>query len=339
MSQLLLWPAFICCTLVILYSGAKVTSYADIIAEKTGLGRLWIGVLLLAFITSIPELIAGLSSVLIFATPDIAAGAVVGSCVFNMLILAMLDIFDRSSPLSSRVHQRHTLSACFGILLLSIVAVNIFLSSSHSIIINSFGWIGLYTPVIIILYFVAMRLIFYHEKRTIASFIKEKPEELKYENISTKELYVKFITNAILIVIAAIILPEIGKLIAEITGLGETFVGNIFIALATSLPEVVVSIAALKIGAVDMAIGNLFGSNIFNIGILAIDDIFYTKGPILTFIESNHIVSALSAIIMMTIAVTGLTYRARRKKLFMAWDSLGITAVYVLNLIALYMLK
>ncbi len=66
------------------------------VAEKTGLGRLWIGVLLLAFITSIPELITGLSSVLIFATPDIAAGAVVGSCVFNMLILAMLDIFDRS---------------------------------------------------------------------------------------------------------------------------------------------------------------------------------------------------------------------------------------------------
>jgi cation:H+ antiporter len=325
--------------LVILYSGAKVTSYADIIAEKTGLGRLWIGVLLLAFITSIPELITGLSSVLIFATPDIAAGAVVGSCVFNMLILAMLDIFDRSSPLSSRVHQRHTLSACFGILLLSIVAVNIFLSSSHSITINSFGWIGLYTPVIIILYFVAMRLIFYHEKRTIASFMKEKPEELKYENISTKELYVKFITNAILIVIAAIILPEIGKLIAEITGLGETFVGNIFIAFATSLPEVVVSIAALKIGAGDMAIGNLFGSNIFNIGILAINDIFFTKGPILAYIGSNHIVSALSAIIMMAIAVTGLTYRAREKKLFMAWDSLAITAVYVLNLIALYMLK
>ncbi len=339
MSQLLIWPAFICCTLVILYSGSKLTRYADIIAEKTGLGRLWIGVILLAFITSIPELVTGLSSVIIFATPDIAAGDVLGSCVFNMLILAVLDIFDRSSPLSSRVHQRHTLSACFGILLLSIVAVNVFLSSSHAITISSLGWIGLYTPTIIFLYIVAMRLIYYHEKRTLASFIIDKTEELKYENVSTKELYVNFTINALLIVIAAIILPEIGKLIAEITGLGETFVGNIFIAFATSLPEVVVSIAALKIGAGDMAIGNLFGSNIFNVGILAIDDIFFTKGPILSYIGSNHIVSALSAIIMMTIAVIGLTYRARKKKLIMAWDSIGITAVFVLNLIALFMLK
>ena len=339
MSQLFLWPAFIWCTLVILYSGTKLTKYADIIAEKTGLGRLWIGVLLLAFITSIPELITGLSSVLIFATPDIAAGAVVGSCVFNMLILAVLDIFDRSSPLSSRVHQRHTLSACFGIILLSIVAVNLFISDSQSLIINSFGWIGLYTPTIIFFYIVSMRLIFSHEKRTISSSNKEETEELKYESISTKDLYINFSINALLIVVAAIILPEIGKLIAEITGLGETFVGNILIALATSLPEVIVSVAALKIGAVDMAIGNLFGSNIFNVGILAIDDIFFTKGPILTYIGNNHIVSALSAIIMMAIAVTGLTYRARRKKLFIAWDSLCIAAVYVLNLIALYMLK
>ena len=339
MTLLLLWPAFFLCTLLILYSGAKLSKHGDIIAEKTGLGKLWIGVVLLAFVTSIPELITGLSSVIIFATPDIAAGDIVGSCVFNMLILAVLDIFDKSSPLSSRVHQRHTLSACFGILLLSIVTVNIFLSSSHAMTINFFGWIGLYTPIIIFLYIVAMRLIFSHEKRSIASFMKEKTEELKYESISTKDIYINFTLNAVLIVIAATVLPEIGKLIADKTGLGETFVGNILIALTTSLPEVVVSITAFRIGAVDMAIGNLFGSNIFNIGILAIDDLFFTKGPLLSYIDSNHIVSALSAIIMMTIAIIGLTYRAKKNKLFMAWDSLGIAAVYVLNLFALYMLK
>lgn len=339
MSQLLLWPALLCCTLVIFYAGTKAVRYADVIAEKTGLGKLWVGVVLLAFVTSIPELVTGLSSVILFATPDIAAGDVLGSCVFNMLILAVLDIFDRSSPLSSRVHQRHTLSACFGILLIGIVAVNLVLSASTSVTMSYIGWIGAYTPIIILLYLLAMRLIFYHEKRNVGSLAIEKTEGKSFHEISDKILYRNFAVNSFMIIAAAIVLPEIGKLIAKASGLGETFIGSIFIALSTSLPEVVVSVAALKIGANDMAIGNLFGSNIFNIGILALDDIVFTKGPLLMYIGSSHTVSALSAIIMMTIAVIGLTYRAKTKKLFMAWDSLGIAAVYVLNLVALYMLK
>lgn len=82
--------------------------------------------------------------------------------------------------------------------------------------------------------------------------------------------------------------------------------GNIFIAVSTSLPEVVVSMAAVKIGAIDLAIGNLFGSNIFNIFILALDDVFFTKGPLLSFASPNHIISALSAI-----AMTMLLYMLR----------------------------
>ncbi len=339
MDLALLGLTFLVCTSVILYSGIKLSKYGDIIAEKSGLGRLWTGVILLAFVTSLPELVTGLSSVLIFITPDIAAGDVFGSCVFNMLILALLDVFDRASPISSRVQQGHILSASFGILLLAIVAVNIFLSHFQAGASNALIWIGLYSPLIIFLYFIAMRLIYSYEKRSIAAFVKEKAKELKYKEISKKSAYVNFSINALIVVIAAIFLPQIGKSIAEITGLGQTFVGNALIAISTSLPEVVVSIAALKIGAGDMAIGNLFGSNLFNIAILAIDDVFFMKGPLLSFIEFSQIVPVLSAIIMMTIAVIGLTYRASKKPLFLAWDARGIVIVYILNLIALYMLR
>ena len=120
----------------------------------------------------------------------------------------------------------------------------------------------------------------------------------------------------LVVIIAATFLPKIGEGIAETTGLGQTFVGNIFIAISTSFPEVVVSMSAVKIDAIDLAIGNLFGSNIFNIFILAIDDIFFTKGPLLSFVNPNHIISALSAIAMTTIAIVGLTYRDRRNHCF-----------------------
>lgn len=140
-------------------------------------------------------------------------------------------------------------------------------------------------------------------------------------------------------IIAAVFLPKIGQGIAEATGLGQTFVGNIFIAVSTSLPEVVVSVAAVKMDAVDLAIGNLFGSNIFNIFILSIDDLFYIKGPLLSSVQTGHAISALSAVTMTAIAIIGLTYRTEKKRLFLAWDSIGILIMYVINLMLLYMMK
>jgi cation:H+ antiporter len=92
-------------------------------------------------------------------------------------------------------------------------------------------------------------------------------------------------------------------------------------------------------GAIDLAIGNLFGSNIFNIFILALDDIFFVRGPLLSFASLNHIISALSAIAMTTVAIIGLTYRTERKPLFLAWDSMCIMMVYAVNLMLLYMLR
>ena len=121
-----LWAGFFVCTSVILYSGAKLAKYGDIIAEKTGLGRTWIGVVLMASVTSLPELVTGISSVTFAGVPDIAVGDVLGSCVFNMLILACLDLLSRPMPIYTKAQQGHIIGAGFGILLLSIVAAGLF---------------------------------------------------------------------------------------------------------------------------------------------------------------------------------------------------------------------
>ena len=163
--------------------------------------------------------------------------------------------------------------------------------------------------------------------------------KLKYEDISVKTAILKFSVNAVFVIIAAVFLPKVGEGIAESTGLGQTFVGSIFIAIVTTIPEVVVSIAAVRIGAIDLAMGNLFGSNIFNIFILAIDDLLFIKGPILSFVNQNHIISALFAIAMTSTAIIGLTYRAEKRTLFLALDSIVIMLLYLANLLSLYMLK
>lgn len=332
---MLIWIAFIVCTSFIVYSGSKLTRYGDIIAEKTGLGRAWIGLMLMASVTSLPELATGISSVTFAGVPDIAVGDVLGSCVFNMLILALLTAAHRPQSPSAKIHHGHVLSAGFGILLLGIAVISLLLGSR----IPAMGWIGLYTPLVAGVYLIAMRSVYFYEKRQISDFIKERAVELQYEKISANTAIIHYSIHAAAIVIAAIFLPKIGEAIAETTGLGQTFVGNIFIAVSTSLPEVVVSIAAVKIGAVNLAVGNLFGSNIFNIFILAIDDLFFLKGPLFSFVNQNHAFSGLSAIVMTAIAIIGLTYGAEKKKFFTAWDSVGIVLIFVINLMLLYILK
>ncbi len=333
---MLYWLEFIVCTAAIVYCGANLSKYGDVIAEKSGLGRTWIGVALMASVTSLPELITGIGSVTYAGAPDIAVGDVVGSCVFNMLIFAFLDVFYRPLPITTKAHHGNIISAGFGILLLCMTAASILLKGRLLL----FGWIGIYSILFIIMYLVAMRTAYAYEKRQVTALIKELAEELKYSDIPSRTVAVYFALNAGVVIAAAVFLPEIGLAIAKRTGLGQTFVGNIFIALSTSLPEVVVSIAAVRMGAVDLAIGNLLGSNICNIGlILALDDIFFVKGPILSYVSGSHATSAILAILMTSIAIIGLTYRSEKRRLFLAWDSIGIIVVYFINLMLLYAMR
>ena len=327
-----IWLPFLACTALILFSGSRLSFYGDIIAEKTGLGGTWIGIVLMASVTSLPELMTGVSSVAIFDLPNIAAGDVLGSCMFNMLIIAMLDFMNGSTPLSARAHQGQVLGAGFGILLLGLVSISLLASASMPRI----GWISLSSLVFLGIYLIAIRTVFLYEKRRISEFVRDVVEEPRYARVTKTRAYTMYGLNALVIIVAASYLPHVGERIAEVTGLGNTFVGSVFIALSTSLPEVVVSLGALRLGAVDIALGNLFGSNLFNIGILAVDDVFYTKGALLSDISEAHLISASAAITMTAIAVIGLTYQATRKLRFFAWDSIAIIIVYVSTTVILY---
>jgi cation:H+ antiporter len=202
------------------------------------------------------------------------------------------------------------------------------------------GHVGLYTPAIILLYAVGIRSVFLFEKKKIAAFVGEIAEAVRYDHVTTRDAVVRYSLNALVIVGAATMLPFIGDRLAEETGLGRSFVGTIFIAMTTSLPELVVSIAALRIGAADMAIANLFGSNMFNIFIIAVDDFFYVKGPLLSHVSSNHAVTGLMAVIMTGIAVVSLTYRMEKKAFpRLGWDAVALLLAYVMNIYLLYALR
>lgn len=328
------WLQFALCVTLIGLAGSKLSRYGDVIAEKTGLSGTWIGMILLATVTSLPELATGVSAVTFADTPNIALGDALGSCVFNLFIITILDFLYRKESMYTRASQGHILAAGFGIILIGFVGFNLLLGEKAENL--AIGHVGFYTPVILILYAIAMRTVFLYEQQQMATYAEQVA--LRYPDVTLKQAVSRYTLAALIVVSAGIWLPFIGKEMAGVMGWNNTFVGTLFIAFATSVPELVVTLAALRIGALDMAIGNLLGSNLFDILIIAVDDILFLNGPILSHVSQHHAVSALSAVMMTGVAIVGLLYRpATRILRTVGWTSLLLFSIYLLNTYVLYL--
>jgi len=329
----LIWFYFIVCIAAILFAGTKLAKYGDIIAEKTGLGRVWIGLLLLAFITSLPELTTGISAVALVKIPDLAMGTLLGSCLFNLLILAVLDILHRRVPILTNASRSHIASAGVGILLITVAAVSIFAGEGFSGI--SLAWIGLPSIIIFGLYVVGVRELFrFERKQKSAVPANDSPQ---YADVSMRKVWIKFALAAAIVVGAGIWLAYIGEGIDQATGWGASFVGSLFLAFTTSVPELALTIAAIRIGAIDMAVADLMGANMINIAKIFILDIFYTPGSLISAVSTSHITTALVAIGMTVVVILGLLFRQKRKTFkFVSWYAVLLIALYIFGAYSLF---
>lgn len=322
---------FLIATVIIVVTGSRLSKYGDLLADMLGWGKMFMGIVLMASVTSMPELMNGISSVVILDAPDLAVGDIVGSCAFNILIISIMDLFyDHKKPLTSVAQTGHVIAASFGIILMCLVAFAILMPDTFGNII----WIGEFSLLFLILYFIAIRVIFLYNKKGNIN----REERMNSYSLTLKQVVIKYAMNAVILMAAAMLLPYFGEHLAKASGLGQSFFGTLFIAASTSLPEVVVSIAAIRMGTIDLAIGNIFGSNIFNIAILALSDILYTKGPIFQFTSPNHIIPVLGTIIVTAIGIIGIVFK-EEKKWKLAIDTALIVLVYVLMMVLLYYKK
>ncbi|MGE3277276.1 MAG: sodium:calcium antiporter [Vicinamibacterales bacterium] len=313
---------FVTCAAVIVYTGTRLSFYGDAIADRSGLGQAWIGVAAMASVTSLPELVTGASSVLYVGAPDIAIGDVIGSCLFNLLLLAGLDLAS-PRPLFGRVRSAHTLTAAFGALLLAFVAIAVAGAGR----LPAIGWFGSSSLVLFGGYFVAVRAVFLHERKTGADLLADEPVEPRHPHLDLRTAVTWYVVNAAVLVVAAISLPALAAALAALAGLSHGFVGTTLVALSTSLPEVVVSMAAARIGAWDLAVANVLGSNLFNVAILAVDDVLYRR-PLLADADPTHVVTATAAAAMSSLVVCGLVYRHQTRMGRVSWISVALVVVY-----------
>jgi cation:H+ antiporter len=329
-----IWLSLLASLAVIGVAGVRLSRNGDIIAEKSGLSRGWVGLIMLASVTSLPELVTGLSSVTVANVPDIAVGNILGACIFNLAFIVVLDFLYRKESIFTRARQGNVLAAGYGIVLIGVVGFDLLLYRGETV--PSIGHVGLYTPVILLLYLLAMRTLYRYEQSQLTEFVGERAE--LYPHISLKQAVRSYVVAALAVVAAGVWLPYIAGDLADAMGWQQSFVGTLFVAAVTTAPEIVVTVSALRMGAVDLAIGNLFGSNLFNIVILAIDDLASLPGPLFADVSISHAASAFSAIMMSGLAVVGLILRPpSRVYRTVSWVSLLLLVVYLLNTLFLYL--
>jgi cation:H+ antiporter len=183
-----------------------------------------------------------------------------------------------------------------------------------------------------------MRVIFAHERRRRAEETQEVAQELQYATITLRSALVHYSLAAAAVIAAALWLPRLGAELARQTELGEAFVGSLFVAITTSLPEIVVSLTAVRIGALDLGIGNVLGSNLFNMLILGLDDVFYRHGPLMADAGPTHSISVMAIVVMNALFLIGLTYKLMTKRFIVTWDTGAIAAVYAVAVTLSYFL-
>lgn len=322
-----LWVQVLVCTLLVVIVGSGLSRSADIVAEKTGLGASWVGGILLAGATSLPELATGLSAIAL-NLPDLAVGGILGSCLFNLFILALLDFCSGPAPVFRQAGSSHSFAASLGVILLGVSAAGMSLAQMGMPL--TLGWVGVPSVLLLLIYLASTRRIMQFEQQRRQEVLEREAVVFQYANIQPRRAYLTFGLLAVAIFGLGIWLASLGDRVAETTGLSQSFVGALLLAAATSMPELVTTLAAIRLRAVDLAVSNLFGSNIFNLAILGIYDLAYGRGNLWSSMDPVHLFTAVVAIVMTGVAIAGLIYRAtRRSRLYLTWDGLSLIALYI----------
>lgn len=340
-----MWPlwanvaAFVIAALVVWRAGTRVARYADAIQERTGAGEALVGMLLLGFITALPEL--GVTLTASYAgNAQLAVNNLLGGMALNVAILASADALMRREALTATLGSpMPLLQGTLLVLLLAIVAASTLFGT------RSLLGIGLWSWVILAVYVVSLLLI--RSTRGREAWMPKgagaqdalSSAEASGAGSSLGTLAGKTALGAAAILAAGYVLATTGDALAEQTGLGDSFFGAVFLALSTSLPEITIVYSSVLLGRYAMAVGNIFGANLLGLALLFLVDAVYREGPVLAEAGRFATFAALLGIAVTALFLAGLLERGHRMVLRMGIDSLLVLGTYGAGIAMLYQLR
>jgi cation:H+ antiporter len=319
---------FLLSAVVVVVSSIMLAISGDVIASRTKWGRLWVGALLVAGATSLPELVTVVAAVRIGA-PSLAAGTIFGANLFNMtkltLVIALVggrEVFQQIRP-----QQAQLLGLALVLTALATLFAALRLDAKWLMVSPS-------TLVILAVYIVGTRIIYGRSMR------EQEAEPVGESEHSLAWGGGFFLLAAAGIFIAAPFLAVSADRIAELAGVSESFVGVLAVAFVTSLPELVALITAMRIGAHDLALSGLYGSNAINVVVLGIADLFQTPGSLFGSLDVSHVVAGLFAVLLMGLGMIQVIRRKRVTHFSLTQPStVVVVGLYLIGLFLVFRLS
>lgn len=328
--------AFIC------YNGSKLAIYADEIAERTGVGKAFIGAFLLALATSLPEIVTTISASALENAP-LAINNLLGGISLQTVILAVIDLFIVKGPALTYVSPKPVLILS-GIFLIIQIALVIISYSIGEVLL--FFHMGIWPILYLLVYILMLYVLRNHEKKEkwIPVDLPSKKSGKKLasqwiaQKLSKRQLIFYFILSSLVVLISGVLITYAINDLIELAHLNSSFIGGTLLAFTTSLPEVVTTIGAIRVQAYTLAFANIFGSNALMIAIFFLADIFFQEGPITHFLDTTSLTFAGIGILMTSIYLWGILDRRKKTIFAMGVDSFLVLIVYISSLFLTYYL-
>ncbi len=326
---------FIIGACVIAYAGTKLSHLADRLADYTGIGEAIMGAIFLGATTSLPGITASVTAA-IDGHAAIALSNAIGGIAAQMAFLAFADIAYRKANLEHaaasvpNMMQGALLITILSILMFGMVGPEITVWGIHPV-----------TPILLLSYLLGMRLVFSahehpmwrpeHTQETNVD-IPQKPKQ----EISLIRLWMKFLLLAAIVTLSGWAVTRSAEVIATETGISESMVGGIMIAIVTSLPELITSIAAIRIGALTLAVGGVVGGNVFDTLFAAVADIAYREGSIYHAATQRETALVAITMIMTGVILLGLLQRQKYGISNIGFESFLVLVLYFCGALLLH---
>lgn len=322
----MIWLKFLLFAAIVVGASAILARFGDVIAIRTKLGGLLIGTILMAAATSLPEFLTAINSIKL-GIPDLAGGDIYGSNMYNMLLIAVVSLIGGRKQVLRASFNKHALTGVGAALLIGLASF--FTLGKLNVMV---GWIGLDAIIMVVTY---LGILFLLRKNSIQQEGIE--EEIDEKTPSLGLAIAGFVACALVLVLVMPYLVDVAHEIAILTDLGDGFIGVALVALMSSLPEMVAVIAAARMGFVDMAIGNLFGSNMFNMFALGLVDFLHFEGSFFADLSPDLVQVGFLGLLMVLIALMGNVARLPRRLKYLEIDAVGLILTFILGMVFLSM--
>lgn len=334
-----LWLAIVCFVLlaaVIAFAGTYLTAAADQLADLTGLGEALVGSVLLGAVTSISGIVTSVTAAY-QGHPELSVSNAIGGIAAQTIFLAVADIT------YSRANLEHA-SASFANLMQGVLLL-IMLSFIVVVIVASPVTVWAVHPAsgVLIVIYVAGTLLISRAKQNpmwtpsdTSETVVDTPNDEDVKQLRLSSLLIKFAVLAGVVGIAGYFIADLAVIISEKSGLSEAIMGALFTSVATSLPELVVSVSAVKRGALTLAVSNIIGGNFFDVLFVSFADMAYREGSLYHAVSERQLFIIALTMLLTATLLLGSLHRQKYGIGRVGWESALLILLFVGGYVVLY---